>query len=134
MSFLYSTLPTTPRYNKKAYEEISLIIRRDAEMNADFIKTHVAGINKSYSDGSFRVDRNITRYEMAVVVLRLISRGNNTFTTTMMPFMDVPERHWASDFVKVLAGKGLIEGTFRGDRNITRYKAAMMLAKVMVSM
>ena len=59
-------------------------------------------------------------------------------TTTAMPFMDVPEEHWVSDFVKALAGKGLIEGygdgTFRGDRNITRYETAMMLAKVMVSM
>ena len=97
-----------------------------------------ARINKSYSDGSFRGDRNITRYEMAAIVSRLMLRGNNTLTTTAMPFMDVPEEHWVSDFVKALAGKGLIEGygdgTFRGDRNITRYETAMMLAKVMVSM
>ena len=100
--------------------------------------SYAAGINKGYSDGSFRGDRNITRYEMAAVVSRLMSKGNNTLTTTAMPFMDVPEEHWASDFVKALASKGLIEGygdgTFRGDRNITRYEAAMMLAKVMVSM
>lgn len=101
-----------------------------------------AGINKGYSDGSFRGDRNITRYEMAAVVSRLMSKGNDmlttTETTTEMPFMDVPAGHWAYDFVKDLAGKKFIEGygdgTFRGDRNITRYEAAVMLSKVMASM
>lgn len=96
------------------------------------------GIIKGYSDGRFRGDRNITRYEMAAMVSRLISRGNNISTTDAMPFMDVPEGHWASDFIKDLATKGLIEGyrdgTFRGDRNITRYETSIMLAKVMVSM
>ncbi|MBR7025212.1 MAG: S-layer homology domain-containing protein [Selenomonadaceae bacterium] len=73
---------------------------------------------------------------MAVMVSKLIS--NNGKTTGAMPFSDVPAGHWASKFVKTLATKGINEGygdgTFRGDRNITRYEAAMMLAKALVSM
>ena len=52
--------------------------------------------------------------------------------------MDVPAGHWACESVKMLATMGINEGygdgTFRGDRSITRYEAAMMLAKAMSSM
>lgn len=94
------------------------------------------GISQGYGDGSFRGDQNITRYEMVTLISKLISE-DDTSTQGAMPFMDVPEGHWASEYVKTSAAKGLIEGygdgTFRGDRNITRYETAMILAKVMAS-
>ncbi len=51
------------------------------------------------------------------------------------PFSDVPAGHWAYQSVAKLAQAGVIEGygdnTFRGDRNITRYEMAQMVAKAM---
>ena len=51
------------------------------------------------------------------------------------PFTDVPKNHWAYDAVAELAEDGIIEGygddTFRGDRNITRYEMAQMVARAM---
>ncbi len=51
------------------------------------------------------------------------------------PFSDVPQGHWAYQSVAKLAQQGVIEGygdnTFRGDRNITRYEMAQMIAKAM---
>ena len=51
------------------------------------------------------------------------------------PFSDVPAGHWAYQSVVKLAQAGVIEGygdnTFRGDRNITRYEMAQMIAKAM---
>lgn len=51
------------------------------------------------------------------------------------PFSDVSADHWAYDAVTQLAADGVIEGygdgTFRGDRNITRYEMAQMIAKAM---
>ena len=51
------------------------------------------------------------------------------------PFSDVPADHWAYDAVSQLAADGVIngygDGTFRGDRNITRYEMAQMVAKAM---
>ncbi len=51
------------------------------------------------------------------------------------PFSDVPAGHWAYQSVAKLAQAGVIEGygdnTFRGDRNITRYEMAQMIAKAM---
>ena len=51
------------------------------------------------------------------------------------PFSDVPTNHWAYDAVAQLARDGVINGygdtSFRGDRNITRYEMAQMIAKAM---
>ncbi|MBR0288815.1 MAG: S-layer homology domain-containing protein [Selenomonadaceae bacterium] len=51
------------------------------------------------------------------------------------PFSDVPAGHWAYQSVSKLAAEGVIEGygdgTYRGDRNITRYEMAQMIAKAM---
>ena len=51
------------------------------------------------------------------------------------PFEDVPADHWAYDAVAQLAADGVIEGygdgTYRGDREITRYEMAQMVARAM---
>ncbi|WP_199883825.1 porin [Anaerosinus massiliensis] len=51
------------------------------------------------------------------------------------PFADVEQGHWAYDAVEVLAKDGVIEGygdgTFQGDKTITRYEMAQMVAKAM---
>lgn len=51
------------------------------------------------------------------------------------PFSDVPADHWAYDAVAELGSKGVIEGygdgTFQGDRLLTRYEMAQMVAKAM---
>ena len=51
------------------------------------------------------------------------------------PFSDVPAGHWAYQSVAKLAAEGVVEGygdgTYRGDRNITRYEMAQMVAKAM---
>jgi len=51
------------------------------------------------------------------------------------PFADVPAKHWAYDAVSKLSKAGLVDGygdgTFRGDRTITRYEMAMITAKAM---
>ena len=51
------------------------------------------------------------------------------------PFSDVPAGHWAYDAVSQLAQDGIVDGygdqTFQGDKNITRYEMAQMVAKAM---
>jgi hypothetical protein len=51
------------------------------------------------------------------------------------PFADVPNSHWAYRAIKDLSGRGILQGykdgTFKGNRTLTRYEAAMMVAKVM---
>ena len=51
------------------------------------------------------------------------------------PFADVPTDHWAYDAIAELAAKGLVEGypdgTFKGDRALTRYEMAMIVARLL---
>src|SRR5205807_5869483 len=51
------------------------------------------------------------------------------------PFADTPTNHWAYDAIAELAAKGLVEGypdgTFKGDRAMTRYEMAMVVARLL---
>ena len=51
------------------------------------------------------------------------------------PFSDVPAGHWAYDSVNKLAAAGIVDGygngTFGGDRLMTRYEMAQIVAKAM---
>lgn len=49
--------------------------------------------------------------------------------------VDVPSGHWAEDAVQKLVDSGLIkgypDGTFKGDRNLTRYEYALVVERMM---
>jgi hypothetical protein len=51
------------------------------------------------------------------------------------PFVDVPAKHWAYDAVTKLAAAGIVDGygdgTFRGDKTMTRYEMAQIVAKAL---
>jgi predicted nucleic acid-binding Zn-ribbon protein len=64
------------------------------------------------------------------VVALVVAVG--VFASGMFP--DVPEKHWAYEYVKHLKDKGIVigypDGTFKGDRNITRYEEAAMISRL----
>ncbi len=57
-------------------------------------------------------------------------------TSKLQLFPDVPQNHWAYEYVAVLAGNGIIEGypsgNFDGSRPMTRYEFAAMLYRAML--
>ena len=70
----------------------------------------------------------------ALTAALVVGAASTTFAAAN-PFSDVPSDHWAYDAVAQLAQDGVIEGygdtTFQGDKNITRYEMAQMVAKAM---
>ena len=70
----------------------------------------------------------------ALTTALVVGAASTTFAAAN-PFSDVPADHWAYDAVAQLAADGVIEGygdaTFQGDKNITRYEMAQMVAKAM---
>ena len=70
----------------------------------------------------------------ALAAAFVVGASSTTFAAAN-PFSDVPAGHWAYNSVAKLAAAGVIEGygdgTYRGDRNITRYEMAQMVAKAM---
>ena len=70
----------------------------------------------------------------AITTALVVGAASTTFAAAN-PFTDVPSDHWAYDAVSQLAADGVIEGygdtTFQGDKSITRYEMATMVAKAM---
>lgn len=70
----------------------------------------------------------------AITSALVIGVASTTFAAAN-PFSDVPSNHWAFDAVAKLAQSGVIEGygdgTFQGNKAITRYEMAQMVAKAM---
>jgi len=73
-----------------------------------------------------------------VILLALVfvlSIGATALAAPANPFVDVPAKHWAYDAVSKLAKAGIVDGygdgTFRGDKTMTRYEMAQIVAKAM---
>lgn len=68
-----------------------------------------------------------------IMALALIACGCTVGAAN--PFSDVEADHWAYDAVQEMVDAGVIEGypdgTYRGDRNLTRYEMAQMVARAM---
>ena len=61
-----------------------------------------------------------------------------SFSTAMAgTFSDVPANHWAYDAIEKLQSKGIllgyIDGTFKGDKTLSRYTMAMLTAKMLAN-
>ena len=72
---------------------------------------------------------------VSALTTALVVGATATTFAAANPFSDVPAGHWAYNSVTKLAQEGVIEGygdgTFLGNRNITRYEMAQMIAKAM---
>jgi len=64
-------------------------------------------------------------------VSSLVAMGQGASAT---PFSDVPANHWAYQAIQSLAADGLVEGypdgKFKGDRPLSRYEMAVLVARV----
>lgn len=97
-----------------------------------------SGYPMGYADNTFRGDRNITRYELAGMMAKLLSQKTGISVSRYSnPFTDLPSNNYFYNSVTTLASKGIMQGygdgTFRGEKNITRYEMALIMAKLLAS-
>jgi hypothetical protein len=71
----------------------------------------------------------------SLVLAMAMALGVTASAYAANPFSDVPAGHWAYDSIAKLAAAGVIDGygdtTFKGDRLMTRYEMAQIVAKAM---
>ncbi|SMC46832.1 S-layer homology domain-containing protein [Sporomusa malonica] len=71
---------------------------------------------------------------ITLVILMVFCISNLAFAAGST-FSDLPAKHWAYDAVKKLADAGVIDGvgdgTFRGDKTMTRYEMALIVANAL---
>ena len=75
-----------------------------------------------------------TRFEIALICSEVYTKVKGNTSAASNVFSDVPANHWAAKAVNLMGATKLMEGhgdgTFRGDKNMTRYEAAILLAKL----
>ena len=71
----------------------------------------------------------------SLVLAMAMALGVTASAYAANPFSDVPAGHWAYDSINKLAAAGVIDGygdgTFGGDKLMTRYEMAQIVAKAM---
>ncbi|WP_105615533.1 S-layer homology domain-containing protein [Vallitalea okinawensis] len=82
------------------------------------------GIVTGYEDGSLRLDNNITRAEVATILVKILGYDDkHVVANEELDFSDVSQDFWAFQNIEKAAALGLIsgypEGTFKPNQNIT---------------
>ena len=85
---------------------------------------------KLSTQGGFQVQKRLLK--VAIATALTVAFAAPAFANA---FTDVPAKHWAYGAVNKLAQAGIVDGygdgTFRGDKTITRYEMAQIVAKAM---
>ncbi len=94
------------------------------------------GIISGYPDGTFNPDGNITRAEMAKMLIVTITGRSDGSENPGNFFPDVAAgKHWAAKYVASAYERGFIkgfeDGTFRPDENITYEQAITMIVRML---
>lgn len=73
--------------------------------------------------------------KVAVTTALTVAFAVPALAASANPFSDVPAKHWSYDAVNKLAQAGVVDGygdgTFKGDKTMTRYEMAQIVAKAM---
>lgn len=110
----------------------------DTAANADAINALAAlGVITGYEDGSFKPENNITRAEVATMVVAALNRtadADGAKGTTKFADMNTEAKAWASGYVNIgVAEKyisGYEDGTFKPDNNVTYAEIVSMLVRM----
>ncbi|SDD80989.1 S-layer homology domain-containing protein [Sporomusa acidovorans] len=74
---------------------------------------------------------------MALAAVFAMSVAGTALAAPANPFVDVPAKHWSYDSINQLVKAGVIsgygDGTYKGDRTLTRYEMATIVAKAMAN-
>ncbi|MCH5185516.1 MAG: S-layer homology domain-containing protein [Oscillospiraceae bacterium] len=92
------------------------------------------GILTGYDEVTFKPDANITRAEVATVVVRALAQEEAAISSKgVTSFTDVPADHWASGYINVASSgnnafiNGMGDGTFAPEANVTYAQVIKML-------
>ena len=92
-------------------------------------------IMEGYGDGTFKGDKQLTRFELALLLTEFLNKTSNapngSFTSN---FSDVPSAHWAYRAVSRMSTETFMEGygdnTFRGNNPITKFELALIISNI----
>ena len=90
------------------------------------------GVIEGYPDGSFKPDKEVSRAEMAALVVRALGYDSNKGNYDTK-YSDVAKGDWCSGVVKYATDLGLIkgypDGTFKPSQPVTYFEAITMILR-----
>jgi len=97
-------------------------------------KLRESGITTGYPNGTYRLENNVTRAEIAAFLIR--ATIGDDFTYEEAPyFPDVSSDHWAFKYIQKLRESGITtgypDGTYRLGNNVTRAEIAAFLIRAL---
>ncbi|AFS78333.1 putative sporulation-specific glycosylase [Gottschalkia acidurici 9a] len=102
----------------------------------DIIYSIKQGWMKGISDNQFSPDGQLTRAQVATVLVRAMNLQNHEIESKD-EFIDVNTNHWAYKEIQIAKDKGLVSGfednTFAPDKAITREEMATLISRVIES-
>ena len=91
------------------------------------------GVVTGYPDGSFRPDAQVTRAEMAALLVRASGLGIDEVDSAATTFVDVPAGAWFAPFIEVLRTAGTTAGCavdrYCPEAAVTREQMALFLTR-----
>lgn len=89
------------------------------------------GIMGGYPDETFRPDRQLTRGELAVILVK--AKGFAVKGTSKTSFGDIRQRSWMAPYIEVAVQRGYMKGypdeTFRPNGRVSRAETAVIFAR-----
>lgn len=121
------------RYYKQRKEEIKFLdVSKEYNITIGFIsKKGVLKNSTDWNENLFKGNMNITRFELSAMLFNILKLIDSNIQKKASTFTDIPEKHWASLYVGSLSENKIVggfpDGSFRGNRNLTRYEFAATL-------
>jgi hypothetical protein len=100
-------------------------------------KMYDEGISTGYPDGTFRPSQNVSRSQAAAFIIKALYPGGFIYTLTPF-FSDVPDSHWAFQYVQKMYDEGITTGyadsTYRPSEPVSRSQISAFIARAFLGM
>ncbi|MEA1960108.1 MAG: S-layer homology domain-containing protein [Bacillota bacterium] len=112
-------------------------VQTDAAYKNAAYKLKQLGIIEGYPDGSFGVDKTISRAEFAKIVVHMAGMQSVADDVTKTPscFQDIKTADWFNGFVNITAAQGYMKGepngNFRPSDNINEAEVVTVLLRIL---
>ena len=119
---------------------VSVSAYSDVSQNAEFIEAAYRlsdlGILSGYEDGTFRAYNNVTRAQVAKMIVCIMgdeeSAKNRGYSSR---FSDVTDGHWAVPYINYATKSGILkgyaDGTFGPERNVTYAELSAIMLRML---
>jgi hypothetical protein len=95
------------------------------------------GISTGYPDGTFRPSQSVSRSQAAALIIKTLYPGGFMYTLTPF-FSDVPDSHWAFQYVQKMYDDGITtgyaDGTYRPSQFVSRSQISAFIARAFLGM